>query len=186
VARKWQYHPSATKIAASGLKSDFRKVARPADPDHEELAVHIEAQFGNMSRWYSDVFKFQTAYSQDLIGLGICIVPVGSLAKRIDQNLAHYERVCRELPHAKMSITLPILVIGLEPDEHTTILDLSLAKISPKAKGPASGFTGQGTAANRYRILKAFRDGTPLNQVTDTSDPGEMPAGAAEDEDDTE
>ena len=34
-------------------------------------------------------------------------------AKKIDENVAYYERVVRELPHAKMGITIPILVAGI-------------------------------------------------------------------------
>ncbi len=36
-----------------------------------------------------------------------------SMAKSIDENVAYYERVVRELPHAKMGITIPILIIGV-------------------------------------------------------------------------
>ncbi len=67
----WEYHPLATRIEGSGLAADFRKT-------FGDLAVQAEVQFGNMSRWYSDVFKFQTAYSQSLIQLGLSIVPMGS------------------------------------------------------------------------------------------------------------
>jgi hypothetical protein len=38
-----------------------------------------------------------------------------SFAATIDENIAYYERVTRELPYAKMSITLPIWVIGIAP-----------------------------------------------------------------------
>ena len=60
--------------------ADFRK-------DCDGLRVQIEVQFGNMARWYSDIFKFQTAYSQDLADIGICVVPMTSLAVRIDSNV---------------------------------------------------------------------------------------------------
>jgi hypothetical protein len=47
--------------------------------------------------------------------VGVLVVPMQSFANTIDENVAHYERVVRELPYAKMSITLPIWVIGLSP-----------------------------------------------------------------------
>jgi hypothetical protein len=75
----------------------------------------VEAQFGNMARWYTDVFKFQVSYSLGLIDVGILVVPMQQFANTIDENVAHFERVIRELPYAKMSITLPILVLGVEP-----------------------------------------------------------------------
>ena len=52
----WDYHPDATNIPGSKLKADFRKT-------FADLTIQCEVQFGNMLRWYSDVFKFQTAYS---------------------------------------------------------------------------------------------------------------------------
>ena len=66
-----------------------------------------------MARWYTDVFKFLLSYSADDIEVGILVVPMQETAKKIDENVAYYERVVRELPHAKMGITIPILVIGV-------------------------------------------------------------------------
>ena len=71
------------------MTADFSKVI-PAPID---LSVHIEVQFGNMARWYSDIFKFQTAYSTDLIDIGVCIVPFLELSRRIDSNVTNYEGV---------------------------------------------------------------------------------------------
>lgn len=102
--RKWDFHPSVTNDKATGLQADFKKGR-----------VQVEVQFGNMARWYTDVFKFQVSYSLDLIDVGILVVPLQKFANTIDENVAYYERVIRELPYAKMSITLPILVVGIEP-----------------------------------------------------------------------
>ena len=41
-------------------------------------------------------------------------------AKKIDEPVAYFERVVRALPHAKMGITIPILVIGVS-DSMSTI-----------------------------------------------------------------
>lgn len=170
--RGWDYHPSATTIPDSGLRADFRTTYRPGGRGFELLTVQVEVQLGNMARRYSDVFKFQTSYSQGVIDLGICIVPVHHLAVRIDSNITQFERVVRELPHAKLSITLPILVIGLEPDEETATYDLRQANLSPRGRGAASAFTNRGTTANRYRILHAIRTGLPLSEVADDSETG--------------
>lgn len=102
--RGWDVHPAIVPGKGTRLFADYRKGG-----------VQIEVQFGNMARWYGDVFKFQLAYSLKLIQVGVSIVPTQSFAKTIDENIAYFERVCRELPHAQMSITLPILVIGIEP-----------------------------------------------------------------------
>lgn len=102
--REWLCQPRVTNDNVTAIKADYKKGR-----------VQVEAQFGNMARWYTDVFKFQVSYSLGLIDVGILVVPVQQFANTIDENVVHYERVIRELPYAKMSITLPIWVLGVEP-----------------------------------------------------------------------
>lgn len=102
--------PEAKDAPRTKIKSDFKKAR-----------IQVEVQFGNMARWYSDVFKFQLAYSRDSIDVGVLVVPTQRLANLIDENVASYERVERELPWAKMSLTLPILVIGVYPKDYKVI-----------------------------------------------------------------
>lgn len=163
----WDYHPLATKIPDSGLAADFRK----AFPN---ITVQAEVQFGNMSRWYSDVFKFQTAYSQGLIHLGLCIVPMGALAKRIDSNIVSFERVLRELPSAEMSLTLPILVVGVDIDEETPKYDLSHGPFSLDLLNKRIPQHLGNSEHNRYRVVHAVREGLDLLQVTSDSPTGPM------------
>jgi hypothetical protein len=103
-ARDWEVHPLVTNDGVTNIKADYKKGR-----------VQVEVQFGNMARWYTDVFKFQVSYSLTLIDVGVLVVPMQSFAATIDENVAYYERVVRELPYAKMSLTLPILVLGIEP-----------------------------------------------------------------------
>jgi hypothetical protein len=114
--RNWQLQPAIVPKDKSGpvtgLKGDYRKGA-----------LQVEAQFGNMARWYTDVFKFQLSYSLGEIDVAVLIVPVQAFASMIDENVANFERVARELPWAKMSLTLPIWVIGIEPDDWTAVRD---------------------------------------------------------------
>ncbi len=91
--------------------------------DYKKNRVQVEMQFGNMARWYTDVFKFQLSYSLGRIDAAVLAVPTQKFANLIDENVAYFERVARELPHAKMSLTLPILVIGLEPADFSEIRD---------------------------------------------------------------
>ena len=102
--REWLCQPRVTDDKVTAIKADYKKGR-----------VQVEAQFGNMARWYTDVFKFQVSYSLGLINVGILVVPTQQFANTIDENVAHYERVIRELPYAKMSITLPIWILGVEP-----------------------------------------------------------------------
>jgi hypothetical protein len=156
----WDHHPLATRIAASGLRADFRK-------NFPDIAVQVEVQLGNMARWYSDIFKFQTAYSQELAQIAISIVPTGALGKRIDSNVAHYERALRELPSAELSITLPILLIGIEPDEHTSTVDVSQTQF-----GRVGDITGKKNADNLWRVVNGWISGTPLREIGPDSEVG--------------
>lgn len=149
----WQHHPLATKIEASGLRADFRK-------SFGALAVQVEVQFGNMARWYSDIFKFQTAYSQGLIQAAISILPTAALGRRIDSNVAHFERAVRELPSAELSITLPILLIGLDPDFATAEINVSSSQF-PGVKE----LTGKTKAENLWRVVNGCVDKTPIAQI---------------------
>lgn len=102
--RSTQRQPPITANEVTGIKADYKKDR-----------VQVEVQFGNMARWYTDVFKFQVSYSLDLIDVGVLVIPMQDFAATIDENVAYYERVMRELPYAKMSITLPIWVVGVRP-----------------------------------------------------------------------
>lgn len=183
VDQGWDYHPLATNIPKSKLAADFRK-------SFTHVTVQAEVQFGNMSRWYSDVFKFQTAYSQGLVDIGLCVVPTLALAQRIDSNVAHLERVMRELPSADLSITLPILVIGVEPDDDTPEIDLTKVPIPlTRLKGRASKAKGAKktpSELNRYRLVNAYLGGEDPYLVTEKSDAGEVASAlsAVIDEDD--
>lgn len=158
----WLHHPLATQIAESNLRADFRK-------SFDNLTIQAEVQFGNMSRWYSDVFKFQAAYSQNLIQMGLSIVPMKSLAVRIDSNVVNYERVIRELPSAELSITLPILVIGLEADDDTPILNIRDCQFDGIGE-----ITGRGRDENKWRIVNGYMRQTPMNQINANSETGPM------------
>jgi hypothetical protein len=168
----WSYHPLATGIAESGLSADFRK-------NFGSITIQTEVQFGNMARWYSDIFKFQTAYSQSLIQCGLCVVPMGSMASEIDSNIANFERAVRELPSANLSITLPILLVGLEKDASTPEIDVRPCKFRSVKE-----ITGKGHAENRWRIVNAYLSGVDMKEVSAQSDTGPMLTSGAEDDDD--
>jgi hypothetical protein len=165
----WEYHPLATRIENSGLSADFRKI-------FSGLAIQAEVQFGNMSRWYSDIFKFQTAYSQNLIQIGLSIVPMNTLARRIDSNIVNFERAIREIPSAELSITLPILLVGLSPDAATPVIDLRECQF-PRV----NDITGKGKEDNKWRIVNGYIDGTPMNIIGPNSPLGRKLSGSDED-----
>jgi len=160
IDHKWEHHPLATAIEASGLRADFRK-------SFGDLPVQVEVQFGNMARWYSDIFKFQTAYGQGLIKAGISILPTVSLARRMGQNVANYERALRELPSAELSITLPILLIGLEPDYATAAVDVSHSKFEK-----VQDIIGKTMADNAWRVVNGCIRGDAVSNIGPDSEIG--------------
>jgi hypothetical protein len=149
----WEHHPLATSIEESGLRADFRK-------QFSDISVQIEVQFGNMARWYSDIFKFQTAYSQKMAQVAISILPVAALGRRIDSNVAHFERALRELPSAELSITLPIVLVGLEPDVDTPIVDVSQTGFQKIGE-----ITGKKKSDNLWRIVNGWVSGAQMATI---------------------
>jgi|ERR1700730_5196818 len=170
----WDFHPIATKIPNSNLTADFRK-------EFNGLHVQTEVQFGNMSRWYSDIFKFQAAYSESLTQAAVSIVPTLSLATRIDSNIANFERCKRELPSANLSITLPILLIGVSLDEKTVLIDVSKSKFSGIKE-----ITGRGKLDNRWRIVNSYFEKQPIERIGAKSPTGPTLVPVADEEAESE
>ena len=98
----WIIRPKIISESESKLEADFKKGK-----------IQVEVQFGNIARWYTDVFKFLLSYAADDIEVGVLVVPMHDTANKIDENVVYFERVIRELPHAKMGITIPIWVLGV-------------------------------------------------------------------------
>ena len=131
--------PVDQRALNSQLDAQFRRRGREVHPriiapgsggpetglaaDYRKGRLQVEVQLGNMARWYTDVFKFQLSYSRDNIDVAVLVVPVQQFANMIDENVAYFERVERELPWAKMSLTLPIWVIGIEPNDWAPVRD---------------------------------------------------------------
>lgn len=170
----WTFHPLATRIQDSGLKADLRKT-------FGAVTIQAEIQFGNMSRWYSDIFKFQTAYSQGLVQMGLSIVPMAELARRIDSNVVNFERTWRELPSAELSITLPIILVGLNSDEHTRVVDISECRFEG-----INEITGRGKAENKWRIVNGYLSGILMREIGPDSPIGPIPGPLEEEDEDPE
>ncbi|WP_202710609.1 BglII/BstYI family type II restriction endonuclease [Sporosalibacterium faouarense] len=112
----WEAEPLATpNDNHDSLRSDFRKkfpIVKNGNID--EVIVQIEVEFGNIASSYRNYFKFQLSYSYNLTDICILILPCFELSKRIDSGVANFEKTVREIPSAKLSITVPTLVIGLD------------------------------------------------------------------------
>lgn len=125
------------------LRSDFRKTFIDEETGEVVITMQIEVEFGNVASSYRNYFKFQLSFSYDLTDICVIIVPSYKVANRIDTGVSNFEKVVREIPSAKLSITVPILVVGLfdvddagnpelEWNVKTITEDLSILKGSKK------------------------------------------------------
>ncbi|MDL2418868.1 BglII/BstYI family type II restriction endonuclease [Bacillus tropicus] len=116
----WEKEPRVTpNTSDDALRSDFRKYYIDSDTGEVILKLQIEVEFGNVASSYRNYFKFQLSFSYDLVDICILIVPSYELCKRIDSGVSNYEKTIREIPAAKLSVTVPTLVIGLFDDGST-------------------------------------------------------------------
>lgn len=107
----WEEEPLATPTDyEDALRADFRKTFGEG---YNKITLQIEVEFGNVASSYRNYFKFQLSFSYDLTDICVLIVPSAEYAKRIDSGVANYEKAIREIPQAKLSVTVPTLVIGL-------------------------------------------------------------------------
>ena len=107
----WEPEPLATPTDnEDALRADFRKTFGEGD---NEITLQIEVEFGNVASSYRNYFKFQLSFSYDLTDICVLIVPSYELANRIDSGVSNYEKATREIPQAKLSVTVPTLVVGL-------------------------------------------------------------------------
>ncbi|MGE4396259.1 MAG: BglII/BstYI family type II restriction endonuclease [Sulfurimonas sp.] len=76
--------------------------------------IALQVQTGNVSRTAYDLLKLQYLYLEGDITAGILIVPSKQAAKKMGSNLAHYERLQKELQLFKKIITIPIILVSFD------------------------------------------------------------------------
>lgn len=157
----WETEPAATPGENEDeLRSDFRKTF--VDPETGEvlLTVQIEVEFGNVASSYRNYFKFQLSYSYSLADICVLIVPSQHLSVRIDSGVSNFEKTCREIPSAKLSITVPTLVIGLF-DDGVTAWDLRNVTTNLNVLKNAN----KAVAEEHFAVIQSYID------VLDQADP---------------
>lgn len=78
----------------------------------DDLAFQL--QTGNMSRAPYDLLKLQYLYTSGKIEGAALALPTKACAQKIGDNIAHFERVIKELEVFDRVITVPILLIAFE------------------------------------------------------------------------
>jgi len=120
----WEKEPYVSpEDKKDSLRGDFRKkfVKKITSTEEKTITLQIEVEMGNIASSYRNYFKFQLSYGYNLTNIGILILPCDKLSKRIDSGVASFEKTVREIPSADLSITVPILVIGLNDNGATEI-----------------------------------------------------------------
>lgn len=125
IKRDWDWHPLIIDAdpddpgRKSQLRSDFRKAR-----------IEVEVQFGNVARYAYDVYKMAISMALDRADVGIQVVCTKKFAGITGGNIAYYERAVRELERSRLTLIVPLVVVGIEPEQW--ILDSYL----PEAEAP--------------------------------------------------
>lgn len=133
VKRDWDWHPliidadPSDKSGKSLLRSDFRKDR-----------IEVEVQFGNVARYTYDIYKMAISLARSQADVGVMVVSTKRFAQIIGGNIAYFERAVRELTHSRLTLIVPLVVIGIEPSSwvvdgypsETTAPDVSAATIN--------------------------------------------------------
>jgi hypothetical protein len=112
VKRDWDWHPLIIDADPhdptrnSQLRSDYRKDR-----------IEIEVQFGNVARYAYDVYKMAISMALGQADVGIQVLCTKKFARITGGNIAYYERAVRELERSRLTLIVPLVVIGIEPEQ---------------------------------------------------------------------
>ena len=119
-----RYTKGAVREMRSALVSKLKEagwsanvdVARGSDMTITAIQDRIGLclQTGNMARYYADLIKLQTLYLDNVIDAAVMIVPAQPLALALGSNIAHAQRVERELEIFRKAYHVPTLLFSLE------------------------------------------------------------------------
>ena len=116
ITRDWDWHPliiepedSEPDEKGSQLLSDYRK-----------SRIEVAVQFGNVARYAYDFYKMAIAMALGHSDVGIMVVCTKNFADITGGNIAYYERAVRELERSRLTLIVPLVVIGIEPESWST------------------------------------------------------------------
>jgi hypothetical protein len=116
IERDWEWHPLVIEAdpgdpkRRSQIRSDYRKGR-----------IEVEVQFGNVARYAYDVYKMAIAMALGQSDVGIMVVCTKKFGSITGGNIAYFERAVRELERSRLTLIVPLVVIGIEPE--TWIID---------------------------------------------------------------
>ena len=120
----WDKDPLVDPSLGKGVEGDFAKQF------DNGLRVFMEVEFGNVASVFRDLFKFIYMKVIGTYDVGILIVPSekDNFSKEIE-GIYSFQGVKRILEQSKGSISVPILLLGIEPDRN---LDIDCYSLEPE------------------------------------------------------
>jgi hypothetical protein len=112
IKRDWDWHPLI--IEADPHDSDHKSQLRS---DFRKDRIEVEVQFGNVARYAYDVYKMAISMALGQADVGIQVVCSKRFAAITGGNIAYYERAVRELERSRLTLIVPLVVIGIEPEK---------------------------------------------------------------------
>ena len=116
--------PKCTSVIRQHVADEFQKEGWALDVRiDQELGLTVFAikddlafqlQTGNISRAPYDLLKLQYLYTSGKIEGAAFALPTKACANKIGDNIAHFERISKELEVFDRVITVPILLIAFE------------------------------------------------------------------------
>jgi hypothetical protein len=91
------------KKRVSGLKGDFVK-----------NGIFVEVEFGNIASAYRDLFKFLVSHDNKQAQVGVLVTASRRLASLMDQGVADFESVRKNITPYLRITPMPILFVGLD------------------------------------------------------------------------
>ena len=111
---KFGYDPEAFLSFKTQLK--YPTQGKGKQIDYSKDRVFIEVQFGKYSFMFYDMSKFQQAYNENLIDVGIEIVATRDMTKEMSSGVSYGEQLINDITALRRHYpSAPVKIIMIEP-----------------------------------------------------------------------
>lgn len=156
--RGWDRECKVTGDAdgATGMRIDFCQHS-------DDGLTAVEVQFGNVGRYYGDMYKFLHLQAEGQLALAIHVALTDETARLTDSGIATYETSVRRIQEVAGTILryipVPLICLGLS-HQCSELVDFAQSRFSnPKV------LQGDGAKASISHAVAELRRGIPIEQV---------------------
>jgi hypothetical protein len=151
-----EYRVTGAEDGTGGMRIDFCRQVR-------DQLVAVEVQFGNVGRYYGDMYKFLHLQSKGRLALAIHVALTDETASLTDSGIATYETSRRRIEEVAdtilRDIPVPILCLGLSHQD-SKLVDFAQSRFqSPKL------LQGDGAKASIAHAVGELRSGVPIEFI---------------------